>query len=58
VVGVLVGPGLLWPPGRHTWKAVGLEIAIGKLNLLVPSENLSIHDLFGPGMSMEKTSVE
>jgi hypothetical protein len=42
VVGVLVGPGLLWPPLRQTWKAVGLEFAIRKLNLLVPSENLSI----------------
>ncbi len=45
-------------PQVGTWKAVGLEIAIGKLNSLAPSENLSIHDLFGPAMSMEKTSVE
>jgi hypothetical protein len=57
VVGVLVVL-VYCGPQVGTWKAVGLEIAIGKLNSLAPSENLSIHDLFGPAMSMEKTSVE
>jgi hypothetical protein len=57
VVGVLVGPGLLWPPGRNL-EGSRLGNCYSQLNLLVPSENLSIHDLFGPGMSMEKTGVE